>query len=131
MAMDVYMFDVYGSSKRFQGVVIKTVQRSHQPQVLGNSLCQGLGQSVVLDGQVYITTEQTQGLELVIVIESIAFAAAQNHQADEFSADLQRCDALEQLRRDVAIGTQKIVVVGRVEHDGAAGYGQSMHVPGK
>src|SRR5207245_11372312 len=99
MAMDVYMFDVYGSGKRFQGVVIKTIQRGDQPQVLGNSLRQGLGQSVVLDGQGHISTEQTQGLELVSFIERIAFAAAQNRQADEFSDDLQRRDALEQLRR--------------------------------
>jgi hypothetical protein len=57
----------------------------------------------------HIVAKQIEGAELFIIVRGIAFAASESSDADELSTHLQWSNTLEQLRRNIAIGTKKSI----------------------
>ena len=131
VAVNVDVFDVDRGGESFQRVVVEPVQRGQQPQVFGDPLCQRLAESVILNGQCHVVAQHLKSVELVFFVQGIARPASEGNHSNQLSPDLQRANALEQFRRDIAVRTQKDVVGGTVEHDRAGGCGESMYVAGK
>ena len=129
--MNVYVFDVDGGGKSLERVVVKTVERGHEAQIFRDALREGLAESVVLNGQRNIVAQHFERIERIFFVESVAGAAAQGNRAGEFAADFERAEAFEEFGCHVSIRTQKNIVSGTVEHDGAGGGGQSVLMAGE
>ena len=130
MSVNVHVLDVDGSGKGLERLVIKTMHRSHQAQVFGNSLGQGLRQGMILYRQRYVTIQQGHRVQFLVVIQRIVRAPAERDHSHQLAAYFQRCNALEKFRSNVAIGAEKNFICAAVKHHRAARGGQRMHVLG-
>ncbi len=87
-----------------------------------------LRESVVLNGERDVAAEKFESVEFAVFVERVAGAAAQSDNSGQTSDCLQRGEALEQFRRDVAIGTQEHGIRGGIQHNGTARRGERVHV---
>src|SRR5712671_5765572 len=126
--MNVDVFDVDGGGESFESVVVEPVQRSQQPQVFGNALCERLAESVILNGQRHVVAQHFKSVEGVFFVCRFAGPASEGDHSGELSPNFQWANALEQFRRDVAVRTQKAIVGGTVEQYRADGRGQGVDV---
>src|SRR5215471_13265759 len=129
MPVDVDVLNVDGGGEGFERIVVKTVERRQQAQVLRNTLGQRLMKAVVLDRQRDIVCQYLQAVERVFFVDRIGWSSAQGNHANKFAANLQRADALEQFRCDVSVGAEKYVVGGAVQQYRPGGGSQRVDVP--
>ncbi len=83
--MNVHIFHVDGSCKRFQRSVIKSVQGGHQAQIFCDALRQGLGERMILHRQRNVVAKQAHGAELRGFVRRIARAATESDNACQFA----------------------------------------------
>src|SRR5579862_1114768 len=107
MAVDVYVFHVDRRRERFEGVVVKTMQGGHQAQILRDTLCDGLCQRMILDSKRNIAAKQFEGIKLAVFVERVTRATAESDHTSQTASSFQGCEALEQLRSDVTVGTEE------------------------
>src|SRR5712691_13326174 len=131
MTVNVNVLYVNRGGKCLESIVIKTMQRGHEPHVFGDALRQGLSKAVIVNGQCDVVTQQAQGFEFVIFVVRVAFTSAQNHQANQLYPNLKRRDAFKELGRYVAIRTKENLVRAGIEQHRTARSGERMHVLGK
>jgi hypothetical protein len=129
--VNIHMLDVNGGGEGFERIVIEAVQRSHEAQILGNTLRNRLSEHVILNGESDVAAEQFEGVEFIVFVKRFAGTAAQTDDAGEAASGFQRSQALEQFWRDVAVRTQEYRVGRGIENDGSAGRGESVHVFGE
>jgi hypothetical protein len=67
--VNIHVFHIDGSGERFQRVIVKSVQRSHELQVLGHALRDGLRQCMVLDSQRNVRAQHLKRIEFAIFIQ--------------------------------------------------------------
>ncbi len=90
VAVNVDVLYVDGGGEGFEGVVVETVQRGHEPQIFGNALRDGLGQRVILHGQRDVAAQQFECVEFAVFIERIAGTAAESDDSGQASSGFQR-----------------------------------------
>src|SRR5215469_3786638 len=110
MPMDIDVLHVDSGGEGLERVVIETMQRSHQAQILGDTLGQGLRERVVLNREPDIVAQQIEGLQALFVIQRLAFSPAERNRTYEPPADAQGSQTLKQLRRDISIRAEKGIV---------------------
>ena len=86
---------------------------------------------MILNRERNIGAEKIERIELAVFIERVAGTAAEGDHSCQTASSLQRSKALEQFRCDVAVGTDKDRIRGRVENDRSASRNQRVNVFGK
>jgi len=81
------------------------LERGEQPQVFRNPLRQRLAKGVILNSQRHVVAQHFKSVELLLVVGRFAGPPSQGNDSNQFAADSQRANALEQFRRDVAVRT--------------------------
>jgi len=94
-------------------------------------LCNVLRQRVILHGQGNVAAEQVERVEFAVFVKRVSGAAAQAHDSGQTASGFQRRKALEQFRRDVAVGTEEHGVRRRVENNGTARRRERVHMFGE
>src|SRR5215471_10521919 len=107
MTVNVDVLDVDRGSEGLEGIVVETMQRSHQAQVLRDALGDGLRQDVILHGESDVTAKEVEGIEFAVFVVSIARSAAQRNDSSKTASSFQGRKALEQFRSDIAIGAEE------------------------
>ena len=105
--MNVHVLDVDGGSERLERIVVETVQRGHQPQVLGDSLRDGLRERMIVNRQRDVAAQQIHGVKFVVFVLNIAGASSQCHDSGKLAGSLEWSETLEKFWRDVAVGTEE------------------------
>ena len=86
---------------------------------------------MIMHGQRDVAAQQFHGVEFAVLIQRVAGTAAERYNACQPASGPQRRQALEQFRRDIAVGTQKNRIRGRVKNDWAARRSQRVHMFGE
>jgi len=126
--MNVDMLDVDRGGEGFERIVVETMQRGHEAQVLRNALRDRLRQGVILNRECDVAAEQLEGVEFAVFVERLAGTAAKADDTRKASSGFQWGEALEKFGSNVAVRTQKNRVGRRVENDGSARRGESVYV---
>ena len=99
-----------------------------ETQVFRDALRDGLRQGMILNRQRNVAAQQLECVEFAVFIKSIAGTPAEGDDSGQAASGLQRGKTLEEFGRDVAIGTEKYRVRGRIENDGTTRGGKSMNM---
>src|SRR5215472_16256719 len=95
MSVNVDVLDVNRGGESFERIIVETVQISHQAQVFGDALRDGLGQCMIVNSECDVAAQQCESIEFAVFIESIAGAPAERDYSGKAASRFQRRETFE------------------------------------